>query len=303
MTLKADITGATPNLAQANWQRFREYLNRKQFKDPNFITKCWLDSATLKFKKYIQRALKIACPMRRGPKKLKCPFYWQGEVEDLKKMAKRAWRTYFRNPNETSWSVYLESRQAFQRGVRRAKRESWRLFTEAPQDSKAMSDLLRHAQGKENKSINLLNDALDDSPEGTLRHLMDVHFPGHSAPVEEGRDNVYYGAFNDALREINYITVGKIQEALASIGSHKAAGPDGFKQIVLKNLPDSYFDRLRVIYISSLYAGYVPACWRRSKVMFIPKPGKDDYTKAKSFRPITLTSHVFKTMEKVILNH
>ncbi len=37
--------------------------------------------------------------------------------------------------------------------------------------------------------------------------------------------------------------------------------------------------------------------------MFIPKPGNDDYTKAKSFRPITLTSHVFKTMEKVILNH
>ncbi len=37
--------------------------------------------------------------------------------------------------------------------------------------------------------------------------------------------------------------------------------------------------------------------------MFILKQGKDDYTKAKSFRPITLTSHVFKTIEKVILNH
>ncbi len=132
---------------------------------------------------------------------------------------------------------------------------------------------------------------------------MDVHFPGHSAPVEEGRDNAYYGVFNDALREINYITVGKIQEALASIDSHKAAGPDGFKPIVLKNLPNSYFHRLQIIYTSSLYAGYVPACWRRSKVMFIQKPGKDDYTKAKSFCPITLTSHVFKTMEKVILNH
>ena len=191
MTLKTDIIGATPNLAQANWQRFREFLNRKQFKDPNFITKRWLDSAVLKLEKYIQKALKIACPMRRGPKKLKRPFYWQGEVEDLKKMAKKAWRTYFRNPNETSWSVYLESRRAFQRGVRRAKQESWRLFTEAPKDSKAMSDLLRHAQGRENKNINLLNDALSDTPEGTLRHLMDVHFPGHSAPVEEGRDNAY----------------------------------------------------------------------------------------------------------------
>ncbi len=37
--------------------------------------------------------------------------------------------------------------------------------------------------------------------------------------------------------------------------------------------------------------------------MFILKPGNDDYTKERSFCPITLTSHVFKTMEKVILNH
>ncbi len=140
--------------------------------------------------------------------------------------------------------MFLESRRAFQRGVKKAKQELWKLFTEAPQDSKAMSDLFRHTQGRENKSINLLNDALSNNPEGTLGHLMDVHFTGHSAPVEEGRDIAYHGVFNDALREINYITVGKVQEALASIGSYKAVGPDGFKPIVLKNLLDSYFHRL-----------------------------------------------------------
>ncbi len=130
-----------------------------------------------------------------------------------------------------------------------------------------------------------------------------MHFPGHFALVEEGRDNTYYGVFNNALREINYLTVEKIHEAFASIGSYKAAGPDGFELIVQMNLPDSCINRLQVIYTSSLYAGYVPACWRRSTVMFILKPGKDDYTKAKSFCSITLASHVFKTMEKVILNH
>ncbi len=38
-------------------------------------------------------------------------------------------------------------------------------------------------------------------------------------------------------------------------------------------------------------------------MVFIPKPGKDGYTKTKSFHPITLTSHMFKTMEKVISNN
>ncbi len=137
---------------------------------------------------------------------------------------------------------------------------SWRLFTEGPQDSKAMSDLFRHAQGRENRSVNLLSDALSDVLQGTLRHLLDVHFPGHSALVEEGRDNMYYGVFNDALWEINYMTEDKIQEALASNGNCNAAGPDGFKLTVLKNLPVSWINRLRVIYTSSLYGGYVPAC-------------------------------------------
>ncbi len=47
------------------------------------------------------------------------------------------------------------------------------------------------------------------------------------------------------------------------------------------------------------FLGYVPECWRRAKVVFIPKPGKEDC----SFRPITLTSFVFKTLEQVVLGY
>ncbi len=61
--------------------------------------------------------------------------------------------------------------------------------------------------------------------------------------------------------------------------------------------------RLQAIYIASLFSGYILACWRRSKVVFIPKPRKLDYSKAKAFRLITLTSFLFKAMEKVVLKH
>ncbi len=36
---------------------------------------------------------------------------------------------------------------------------------------------------------------------------------------------------------------------------------------------------------------------------FIPTPGKGDYTKAKSFCPITLSSFILKAMERVVLAH
>ncbi len=73
--------------------------------------------------------------------------------------------------------------------------------------------------------------------------------------------------------------------------------------MVLKNLPLNFVGRIQAIYIASLYSGYVPACWRRSTGFFIPKPGGADYSKSKAFHPITLTSFLFKTMERAVLRH
>ena len=36
------------------------------------------------------------------------------------------------------------------------------------------------------------------------------------------------------------------------------------------------------------------------KVIFIPKPSKDDYTHPKAFRPITLSSFLFKGLKKIL---
>ena len=35
-------------------------------------------------------------------------------------------------------------------------------------------------------------------------------------------------------------------------------------------------------------------------VIFIPKPGKEDYSSPKSYRPITLTSFVLKGLERIM---
>jgi hypothetical protein len=43
--------------------------------------------------------------------------------------------------------------------------------------------------------------------------------------------------------------------------------------------------------------------WREVKVMFIPKPGKSDYTEAKAYSPISLLSFLLKTMAKFVDRH
>ena len=58
--------------------------------------------------------------------------------------------------------------------------------------------------------------------------------------------------------------------------------------------------RLTTIYKASFLLGYTPDSWRNAKVIFLPKPGKDDYTSPRSFRPITLSSVMLKIMERVV---
>ena len=49
-----------------------------------------------------------------------------------------------------------------------------------------------------------------------------------------------------------------------------------------------------------LITGYVPKLWRQAKVIFLPKPGKKDYTEPGSWRPISLTSFLLKTLERLV---
>ncbi len=129
--------------------------------------------------------VRSAVTLRRGLCKPNQPYFWDREVEGLRRSARRAWQTYFQDPNESTWSEYLGSRQAFQRGVRGAKQALWKLFTEGPQDSKAMSKLYRHTQSGENKSNYLLNDTMISGLEVTLNHLMHIHIPDNTNMVEE----------------------------------------------------------------------------------------------------------------------
>ena len=84
------------------------------------------------------------------------------------------------------------------------------------------------------------------------------------------------------------------------MGSYKSAGPDGFKLIVMKHFGPIALGCITNIFQAIYSTGYIPIEFCKSKVVFIPKPLKDDYGEAGSFRPISLTQFLFKTMERVI---
>ena len=53
------------------------------------------------------------------------------------------------------------------------------------------------------------------------------------------------------------------------------------------------------IYKAVIATGYTPKEWPKARVVFIPKPGKSDYTSPKAYRPISLTNYLLKGLEKL----
>ena len=84
------------------------------------------------------------------------------------------------------------------------------------------------------------------------------------------------------------------------MGSFKSAGPNGLKPIVMKHFGPKAIGCITKLFQAIYSTGYIPTEWRKSRVVFIPKPQKSDYGDVGSFRPFSLTQFVFKTMERVI---
>ncbi len=54
------------------------------------------------------------------------------------------------------------------------------------------------------------------------------------------------------------------------------------------------------LYRLTIASGKLPSWWKKMRVVFLPKAGKEDCAAAKSYRPITLSNFVLKGLERII---
>lgn len=103
------------------------------------------------------------------------------------------------------------------------------------------------------------------------------------------------------LAEINECTTtDKILWAINDLEAYKTAGDDGIFPALLQKGSDFLAPHLQALFRASLRLGYLPKTWRNTLVTFIPKPGKENYGHAGSYRPICLMSFILKTLEKLV---
>ena len=92
-----------------------------------------------------------------------------------------------------------------------------------------------------------------------------------------------------------------VHRLFKSQNPRKAAGPDSVSPSTLKHCADQLSPVFTDIFNSSLETCHVPACFKASTI--IPVPKKPRTTGLNDYRPVALTSVVMKSFERLVLPH
>ena len=88
--------------------------------------------------------------------------------------------------------------------------------------------------------------------------------------------------------------------ALSDTANSSAPGPDRIGYRIPKMANKTHLGEQLIVQVATnLTTGTIPREWQDSKVVFIPKPGKD-HTQLKAWRPITFINCNGKLVEKVV---
>ena len=287
----------------ANWKVFHEMLDLR-YNFPSRINRSKLDRLVAYMYRCIQLALDKACPIFVTQPKLKGNLWFSDKLFKQHLAVKKQYKRALRVNSDFEKSLYKRLHKAFKKACRKAKAKSWRKFVSETESEKHMAFLSKVASHNDRRALNLLM-----KPDGdmslpgseTLEELARVLFPT-SIPVEDVRVDADISVLKEDVITMydDFISDGLVKEALRRFKPFKAPGPDGLKPIIFKHLPDTFISLVTFIYKCCLALRYTPKLWAETKIIWLPKPDKNSYVQAKSFRPIALSNFFLKGLERLI---
>ena len=90
-----------------------------------------------------------------------------------------------------------------------------------------------------------------------------------------------------------------IRDAIDELSPNASAGPDGIPAILLKKCRDVLSQPLEILWKKSMENGEIPEIFKLAHVCPLLKPGSHRSSPV-SYRPVSLTSHLVKTFERVV---
>ena len=241
-----------------------------------------------------------ACPITRGQRSTS-QKWWTPELARERTQVRSLLRRACRVRSDEAWDEYQASHRQYKYNLRKTKRKSWFDFCSKTESMAATAKLCKILKKDGNCKLGCIEKSDGGytlSPEETLRHMVETHI--HTDNVRTGGAVTHEENAPNGLID-NIVNARKTKLAVFRCEPYKAPGMDGIYPAMLQHGWGDLCPWISQLFRASIQMGYIPKCWRKAKGLFLPKPGKDSYAKAKSFRMITLTSYQLKILERLIL--
>ena len=305
LSMKLDKRPSIRPWSKADWKVFREKVEEYDFHIPEELTTRKVDKLLTRWYSVVENGLNEACakrPARLSPVEMD----WYGSDQKyLRRRAKRKYRAHRESNCPKRRKAFVKAKRAYGRSCRQAKKQSWRLFVEKTPNEKNMAILFKIAQRRDKRSINTLlkpDNTLTEPGVETITRLTEAHFPAAQIGTTPFHHNNANSIKTSELENLHdWIDDDLVRKAMRKFKPNKAPGPDGLKPIVFKYLPQNLIATLVIIYKACISLCHTPKKWRETKVIFLPKPGKDSYDVPKAYRPISLSNFLLKTLERLVV--
>ncbi|CAB0029769.1 unnamed protein product [Trichogramma brassicae] len=227
---------------------------------------------------------------RGGRRRRGAVYWWTSEIADLRRSCLRARRLAQRahgRPNEDACRAsYASARCLLRAAIKTSKRLCWnKLCDEVNEDvwGKPYETVMSRLRGPRVNS---------PSSPSLVRRIVAALFP--RVPDEPALlPPPQAGAIVPA------VTLEELRGACRRINDHTAPGPDGVPNSALKIAIDTRPDIFLQVYTACLRTGVFPACWKRQRLVLLPKPGKPP-EEPSSYRPLCMLDTAGKILERII---
>ena len=291
-------------LSKADWNKFQTLCS-------DILTQDKINNAEA-FTETLVLIAKECVPKSATPNKKNKPWYNKDCKEAINKR-KSALRKFKKEPTTTNLINYKFYRAKARKTLKETKRECWKDYIEKINFStspKAVWRMVRGITGKTKAAPvkHLSSNSIEVTEEKDIVEKLAEKFSENSSSknynsqfqrVKENAEKNKLKFDSDNSEEYN-IPFSLVELKNSIQKSHNTAvGPDNIHYEFIKKLPETSLNLLLEIFNDIWKKGTFPETWKQAIVIPIAKQGKDN-SDPSNYRPISLTSCLCKTLERMI---
>ena len=296
----------TWNWKKADWDVYENKLRKYKSTLPKNIKDEDCEFELINLYKEINGAMKVAIPKAKPITIDKNNPWWSKFLKNKRNSVSKLYKAQIKDPTNSKINKYKEAHREYKSLCEKARKKSWRMLQDNINSIQDMNNFRKIIDSSNKITLGTLvkdDGSITDPGAETVDYLLQKHF--HDAiplkPTQYSKRTVSRDIIVNW--EPEWITAEKLVAVFDGFKNKKSPGTDGINPIVLKHLPKAVIDAFILLYKCLILLHFTPTRWKESKVVFIPKPGKESYKVHKAWRGISLTNYPLKALEKLCCWH